>query len=230
MGLILAALLGFTVVAPSQASAADKKGGGKGFVSIFPKEPFKDSGWAACASPVVWHADVHALSPRAQQNALDDLRTAFGIWSGAAGMSMIHGEDVVLAYDDINSTVRPALGPALPRHVYVAFVPDERSTYMSNRVVGVATPTNVIIENSEIIGGSAAFRADYVEYANQSESVALLLHELGHALGLGHVNVKTNVMYPIVARTMKLGIGDMAGMKTFTRPCDRVFDVQRGIG
>lgn len=230
MGIAVVALVATTAAVPTSALAADKKGTGKGFTSIFPKEPFKNSGWAACAAPVIWHADVHALNARAQVNALDDLRTAFGLWTGAAGMTFIHGEDMVLAYDDVNAIVRPALGPALPRHLYIAFVPDERSTYMSNRIVGVATPTNVIIENSEIIGGSAAFRSDYVDYANQSESVALLLHELGNALGLGHVNVKRNVMYPIVSRTTKLGVGDMVGMKTFTRPCDRIFDSQRGIG
>lgn len=228
--LAIAAVTTALLAVPAPASGADRKSAGKGFTSIFPKPPFQGSGWAACAAPIVWHADVHALEPRAQVNALDDLRTAFGTWAASSRMAMVHGDDIPMSYDDINSVVRPAQGPALPRNIYVAFVPDENSTYMSNRVGGVATPTKVIIENKEIIGGSAAFRADYVNYSNQAESVALFLHELGHVLGLGHVNVKTNVMYPIVTRTARLGVGDTTGMKTFTRPCDHNFDTQRGIG
>jgi len=94
--------------------------------------------------------------------------------------------------------------------------------------VGVATPTKVISSAPEIVGGSAAFRTDYVEYASKSESRALLLHELGHALGLGHSDDKKSVLYPIVGTTPKLSAGDIAGIRAFTKNCDPSLNPQRG--
>ena len=80
----------------------------------------------------------------------------------------------------------------------------------------------------EIIGGSAAFRVDYIEYASKTESRALLLHELGHALGLGHSGDKKSVVYPIVSTNVKLSAGDVAGIRAFTKNCDPSLNSQRG--
>jgi len=41
---------------------------------------------------------------------------------------------------------------------------------------------------------------------------SLVMHEVGHAIGLGHVNVRGQVMYPMLADQTRFGAGDLAGL------------------
>lgn len=217
--LVAAAVLAVPLAVPAQAAApADD------FTSIFTDGGLAGAGWAKCPTAIIWDADVSDLSPKAQKFALQDLDWALGIWGAAAGLPVSKGSEEPLAYDNSSAIVT---GDGGGRRLFVKFVKDGDSDYLSGRVVGVATPTKVIPQAPEITGGSAAFRVDYVEHASKSESRALLLHELGHALGLGHSNDKKSVMYPIVGRTLTLASGDLAGVRQFTKECDPSLAPQR---
>ena len=51
----------------------------------------------------------------------------------------------------------------------------------------------------------------------------LVLHELGHVVGLGHVDDPSQVMYPeLLPGGGILGDGDLAGLKAISFPCRRV--------
>lgn len=228
-GLVRSALVGAVVLAAVTAplavsSGAAAKGGGD-YASIFTDGSLVGAGWANCPTAVIWDADVSALSPKAAKFALEDLEWAISTWAAAGGIAAQKGAEGQLTYDNSSATVAGVPGG---RKLFVKFVKDADSDYLSGRVVGVATPTKVIPSAPEITGGSAAFRTDYVEYASKTEARALLLHELGHAFGLGHSNDKKSVVYPIVGTTIKLSAGDIAGIRAYTKNCDPSLDPQRG--
>ena len=227
-GLIRSALTGGVLLAAlavpmAAGSSASAKGGD--YASIFSDGSLVGAGWANCPTAIIWDADVSALSPKAAKFALEDLEWALSTWAAAGGIPLQKGAEGQLTYDNSTATVAGVPGG---RKIYVKFVKDDESDYLSGRVVGVATPTKVISSAPEITGGSAAFRTDYIEYASKTEARALLLHELGHALGLGHSKDKKSVVYPIVGTTTKLSPGDIAGIRAFTKNCDPSLDSQRG--
>ena len=228
-GLVRSALVGAVALAAVTAplavsSGAAAKGGGD-YASIFTDGSLVGAGWAGCPTAIIWDADVSALSPKAAKFALEDLEWAISTWAAAGGIAARKGAEGQLTYDNTSATVAGVPGG---RKIFVKFVKDEESDYLSGRVVGVATPTRVIPSAPEITGGSAAFRTDYVEFASKTEARALLLHELGHAFGLGHSKDKKSVVYPIVGTTTKLSPGDIAGIRAFTKTCDPSLDPQRG--
>lgn len=219
VGAAAAVILGVAAGVPVAA-----KGGGD-YASIFSDGSMVGAGWANCPTAIIWDADVSALSPKAAKFALEDLDWALRTWAAAGGIGVQKGAEGQLTYDNASATVKGVPGG---RKIFVKFVNDSESDYLSGRVVGVATPTQVISSAPEIIGGSAAFRTDYIEYASKTESRALLLHELGHALGLGHSKDKKSVVYPIVSTNIKLSAGDIAGIRAFTKNCDPSLNPQRG--
>ena len=48
---------------------------------------------------------------------------------------------------------------------------------------------------------------------------ALITHEVGHSLGLGHVTDRREIMYPVATNGSPLGLekGDVAGLDTLYR-------------
>ncbi len=84
---------------------------------------------------------------------------------------------------------------------------------------GVAGQANYTFDGnaglSEIFSGSIAFNTDYTwspDGSGGADFYAVALHEIGHILGLGHVDDTSEIMNPVVYAN-SLGDGDIAGVQ-----------------
>lgn len=177
-----------------------------------------NSGWAACDTPITWSMDTSRVSAAdakiAQQQMTSDLKK----WGDASGLQFDFVGEVPIVYDDTNYVVTSDIHPSA-RHLYIAFLKDSESTLLDTRTVGFASPTKVWKDSKEITEGSVVLSIDYVKKINAKKQSALYLHELGHALGLGHGTDKDNVMYYLVDQNNTLSPGDIEGIRNLVKAC-----------
>ncbi len=190
-----------------------------GFVSIYPSGPYLGSGWASCATPITWYVDTGELTGTLTTAAITNLRYALRIWGKAAHTSVTEGGVIALTFDDANTIAHPIGVQQGDRKIYVKFVNNTESTYLSGRVMGAASPTSISPLSDEIVGGSAVFRTDYLQHATNRAVLALFLHELGHVFGLGHSSNPKSVMYASVSNTINLSASDITGINQLSKPC-----------
>jgi hypothetical protein len=177
-----------------------------------------NSGWAACDTPITWSMDTSRVSAAdakiAQQQMTADLKK----WGDASGLTFNYVGEVPIVYDDTNYVVTSDIHPSA-RHLYIAFLKDSESTLLDSRTVGFASPTKVWKDSKEITEGSVVLGIEYVKKINAKKQSALYLHELGHALGLGHGTDKENVMYYLVDQNNTLSPGDIQGIRNLVKAC-----------
>lgn len=170
--------------------------------------------WRTCAAiPVV------VDSRGATAAVLSELRVALGKIDAAAG--------VRLTITDVRNnrlTTYESDNPASP--VIIGF-PDATSGVFTDANEAGLTSTTTDAANTTITGGTIAFNADlvgtYTPGATGADPLeALVLHELGHLVGLAHVNDQTQIMYPYTGYAHVLGAGDLAGLRALApRGCAR---------
>ena len=110
--------------------------------------------------------------------------------------------------------------------LYVAWATSAKVPRLSGNVIGLGGPgtsysrigTQWRVES----GGVVIDKAAHVSTAigkNGATLESLLLHELGHAMGLGHSQSKANVMYEGLGSWSRpyLGPGDLAGLHDLSR-------------
>jgi Matrixin len=178
-----------------------------------------NSGWADCETPVTWSVDTSRLSAADTQIATTQFTSDFAKWGAASGLDFQYVGEVPVVYDDTNYVVTSDVHPS-ERHIYVAFLQDAESTLLDTRTVGFASPTKVWQDSKEIVEGSVVLSIDYVKKINKARQSALYLHELGHALGLGHGTSDQNVMYYLVDDNNTLSPGDVEGIRNLIKACN----------
>jgi predicted Zn-dependent protease len=83
-------------------------------------------------------------------------------------------------------------------------------------------PSQVLPSSKQIIGGVFVIKKEIVVAKSKREPQVLdnlYLHELGHVLGLGHVEDISQVMHPTILKQTHLGAGDKAGVRKLTQAC-----------
>lgn len=178
-----------------------------------------NSGWAACDTPITWSMDTSRVASAADKKLLEQQITDdLAKWGEASGLKFQSVGEVPVNYDDTNFVVTSDVHPS-DRHLYIAFLKDSESTLLDDRTVGFASPTKVWQDSKEITEGSVVLSIDYVKKINAKKQSALYLHEIGHALGLGHGTSKQNVMYYLVDTNNLLSPGDIDGIRNLIKAC-----------
>jgi hypothetical protein len=177
-----------------------------------------NSGWAACDVPITWSMDTSRLTPADAAIAQKQLTEDLAKWGAASGLTFQYVGEVPVTYDDTNYVVTSDVHPS-ERHLYIAFLNDAESTLLDTRTVGFASPTKVWKDSKEITEGSVVLSIDYVKKTARAKQSALYLHELGHALGLGHGTSEENVMYYLVDNNNTLSPGDVEGIRNLVKAC-----------
>lgn len=197
------------------------------YTSIFADEgpDFAGAGWDACGAPITWSVDVSALGPKAAKTRIADLTWALGQWSDVSGLTFEYAGTDSFTLDQKDATLRSNSTGQKSRHVSISFLEDKSTRLLSTKQVGIGSPMAESVTTSDgrtttsIVRGSAIFSVDYVATASKKDVRALLLHEIGHVIGLGHTDDDSQVMYPILEGDVTLGAGDIAGAQALTGTC-----------
>ena len=115
-------------------------------------------------------------------------------------------------------------GDALP--VIIAWADDQEVESLADDVAGVGGPTVVSrgIQRS-FVSGSVVMDTDITDRLDRqiggsNAQLGLLLHELGHLVGLDHVKDSSELMYPTATTMSSYGPGDLQGLSLLgANPC-----------
>lgn len=172
--------------------------------------------WNPCA-PIHWRLD----STIAQAGALNQVNAALGSLSSATGMTFVY--DGTTAYT-------PQVGTwNLPDSVVVSFGRHSGlpmgSNYLSGagqigeggwRATGTWNGSSVIYKINQ---GYVVIDTDVYNRSTSGQRTSALLHELGHAAGLNHAALQSEVMYPSIMTTSPTyyAQGDLSGLRAVGR-------------
>ncbi len=169
--------------------------------------------WNPCAA-IHWRLD----SRIAPAGALNQVNAALGSLSSATGMTFVY--DGTTAYT-------PQVGTwNLPDSVVVSFGRHSGLPMGSNWLTGAGqigeggwSASGTSQANVKIVKGYVVIDTDVYNRSTSGQRTAALLHELGHAVGLNHAALQSEVMYPSIMTTSPTyyAQGDLSGLRAVGR-------------
>lgn len=182
-------------------------------------------------TPVTWspcRAIHYVVRPdNAPPGGAQDLAQAISQVSAATGLTFVNDG----ATTEVPTADRPAYQPNVyGKHwapVLIAWATPQEVPDFGIDVLGEAGPDGYYNPSHQAVYVSGTVYLDsvklgvYARTGRQGEVLATILHELGHLVGLGHVDDQSDIMYPQVSLTLRrYGPGDLAGLRSLGEgPC-----------
>ena len=165
------------------------------------------------------HALHIALNPEGgPSNSGDLLLQAIGKLKDASGLPIVYDGISTARPTWDGSNVSPVPGPAPP--VLVAFADDKEVPALAGKVAGVGGSAAMTMSTGykryvtgQISLDEGVFADLHGRRGGDLESRAIMMHELGHVLGLAHVSDPNELMAKHNGALVAYGPGDLKGLK-----------------
>ena len=171
------------------------------------------TGWTRCG-PLTY---VVPQNDKFIQRRLPLLKKAFKEWGDATGLEFVYGGKVAVVRDG----TRVETKKFLPRTIVIASA--GKKVFPPEKVVGGGTAGWGGVSLGSLDGETYENIRGYALLNNYLKITPvfypLLLHEIGHALDIGHSNKKLDIMYPVLSEQETLSKRDKEIARAVTRDC-----------
>lgn len=151
-------------------------------------------------------------------NAQDLLLQAIAKVSAASGLPIVYDGVSASRPNWTGSNVSVVPGPAPP--VLVAFADDHEVPRLAGDVAGIGGSAAMPMGNGQeryVTGQVSLDKGTFADLHGRRngdlEARAIIMHELGHVVGLGHVDDSNELMYRKNVGLVDFGPGDLRGLK-----------------